>query len=124
MGMYDYLRCDRPLEDGSLLEGNYYFQTKDGPCEMGLVIITDDGRLMIQEAHSEAVLPEDRPYWGKPEWDLAGFYMLCGAIRRVVDRVVDANYHGEVRFNRYVEGDTDEYSAIFVDGTCIHLSRR
>ena len=117
--MYDYLRCDRPLEDGSLLEGNYW-QTKDGPCEMGLVIITDDGRLMIQEAHSEAVLPEDRPYWGKPEWDLAGFYMLCGSIRRVVDKVVDANYHGEVRFY----ADDEEYSALFVDGTCIHLSKR
>ena len=81
MGMYDYLRCDRPLEDGRVIEGQDW-QTKDGPCELGLLVITDAGRLMVED--------------------------------------VDANYHGEVRF--YSRGE--EYSALFVDGTCIHLSQR
>ena len=119
MGMYDYLRCDRPLEDGSLLVGEHW-QTKDGPCQMGLVIITSLGRLMVEQAHREKVPEEERPYYGKPQWNQDGFYRLCGSVRRVIDKVVDANYHGEVRFCQF----DDHYSAIFVNGTCIHLSER
>ena len=117
MGMYDYLRCERPLEDGRVLEGKSW-QTKDGPCEMGLLVITNDGRLMVEEAHTETIPEEERPYYGKPEWKEGSIVKFCGSIRRVIDRVVDANYHGEVMFR----SSTEEYSAIFVNGTCIHLS--
>ena len=86
MGMYDYLRCDRPLEGGRILEGQDW-QTKDGPCELSLLVITSEGRLMVKEEHTE---------------------------------IIDVNYHGEVRF--YSLGE--EYSALFVDGTCVHLSQR
>ena len=119
MGVHDYLRCDRRLENGMNLVGDHW-QTKDGPGEMGLLVITKAGRLMVEEAHSEEIPEEDRTYYGKPEWRQASFYRLCGSIRRVVDRVVDANHHGEVRFYSV----DDEYSAIFVNGVCVHLSKR
>ena len=92
MGMYDYLRCDRQLEDGRVIEGQDW-QTKDGPCELGLLVITPDGHLTFDG-------------------------VVCS--RSEEYSAIVSNYHGEVRFYSRAE----EYSAIFVDGTCIHLSQR
>ncbi len=126
MGMFDYLRCDVPLPDGRIEPGPVW-QTKDSPCEMGLVVISADGRLLYQEAHYESVPEEQRPYYGKPEWngERSGIWRACGSMNRVIDRVYDADYHGDVRFYRCGNdtSDWEEYSARFTDGQLSRISK-
>ena len=123
MGMFDYLVCEAPLPDGRIVEGAVW-QTKDSPCDMGLVKITSGGRLLYEEAHYEDVPEEQRPYYGKPEWKDGSLFQICGMIRRVVDRVVDAEYHGDVRFYRAdFDEPWEEYEARFTNGQLQSIRR-
>ena len=53
MGLYDTIRCERPLPDG--FKGQ--LQTKDLGCSMVEHIITEDGRLLIANGflHQEGI---------------------------------------------------------------------
>lgn len=115
MGMYDYVKCEYPLPDGTI-RANAEFQTKDFDCMMDVVTITAEGRLMLRESHYATVPEEERPYFGKPEWE-EPLYQLAGSIRLVVDREYDANFHGEFEFR---DGVTN-YIARFTDGQLDHI---
>jgi hypothetical protein len=92
MGMFDYIRCEKPLPDGFAGE----LQTKDFGCEMVTHVITSDGRLMLDDGHNEIVPEEDRPYYGTEKWDHP-LFKICGSVRRV-PKYIDANFHGIVYF--------------------------
>ena len=111
MGMFDYLVCEHPLPDGRVVEGPVW-QTKDSPCQMGVVTITADGRLLFEESHVEAVPEEQRPFFGTPRWAEGGLFQMCGMSRRVVDRVVEHPFHGDLRFYN----GREEYIARFTEG--------
>lgn len=103
MGMFDDLRCRYPLPDPEAQE--WGFQTKDFDCLMDDYTITEDGRLIKHVTRCEEVPEEDRPYFGKPEWDddpdLPGrnsWFRLCGSIRRVPVEDREIPYHGDIRF--------------------------
>ena len=46
MGMFDYVRCEVPLPDG--WEEPRELQTKDFDCELNTLVITPDGRLLLE----------------------------------------------------------------------------
>lgn len=117
MGMYDNLRCDAPLPDGRVDASNDW-QTKDGPCEMGLVVITADGQLVFEEAHIEEVPEQERPHYGTPKWKEDGLWRLAGSLKRVVDGTYVVPRHGDVHFYRFrCNGDQcEEYRARFTNG--------
>lgn len=99
MGMYDYVVCEHPLDDGTTLNG-VELQTKDFECSMDIVRITPEGRLILRETHGETVPEQERPYYGKPEWDgpYKELYRLSGSYRTIAHREYDAQYHGDMRF--------------------------
>jgi hypothetical protein len=92
------------------------FQTKDLENCLGTYVIKD-GRLYERVYEHEDVPEEERPYYGKLEWDEGGpvfgkdFYR-CSGSRRVVgyhDR--DLEYHGDLIFYATKKdlGLADEY---------------
>lgn len=123
MGMFDYLVCEHPLPDGRVIEGAVW-QTKDGPCDMGVVRITTDGRIEFQVCRWDEVPNKERPYFGKPEWKRGGLFQLHGSIKRVVERTSGADFTGTVNFYRSVplsEKEWEEYIAVFVDGHLVAI---
>jgi hypothetical protein len=123
MGLFDSLVCDHPLPDGRIEEGAVW-QTKDGPCDMGLVRITRDGRIEFEDAHHETVPEHEREYYGTPQWNTGAMYRLSGSLRRVVDGITGQNFTGQVYFYRSLPLDPnewEEYIALFVDGKLIAM---
>ena len=98
MGMFDYVRCEVPLPDGSSTEG--LFQTKDFDCPyLETYVIRKDGRLI----HN------------KPRYDIDPPEAVSGE--------VDTNHHGFLNFYDY---DTTtsiwrEYMAKFTDGQLVDI---
>lgn len=90
MGMFDEVHCKFPLPE---YDGDGNFQTKDFDCLMDSYTITEDGRLVLEQAHYEHVPLEDRPYPNGP-----GFLEMLGCLRRVVDGMVDTDFHGDMEF--------------------------
>lgn len=124
MGMFDWVQCDAALPDGRVVDGPVW-QSKDGPCELGVITITADGELMFEDAHTDILPEEERPYYGKPEWQQDGFFRLIGSMRRVVDRRVRQEFHGDFYFYDYHD-DTkvfEEYRARFTHGRLESIAR-
>lgn len=125
MGMFDYVAVHVPLPDGRVIHEPVW-QSKDGPCDMGVVEITAEGRLVFEDAHTETVPEHERPYYGKPEWkEKDSIFRLAGCMKRVVDRKVDQNHHGYFWFYDYHD-DTkqmEEYRAKFTDGQLVEIER-
>lgn len=97
MGMFDYLRVDVPLPNGRKPTGP---QTKDLDCCLKTHVITESGRLMVDEADT----------FEHPE------------------RMADSNYHGVLHFCD-TDGDPNnadwkfyEYQAKFTDGQLVEIN--
>lgn len=121
--MYDYIKCEYPLPGDppewvreNALDG--VCQTKDTDAMfMETYTITADGRLVHHTVRYEAVPENERPYFGKPEWE-SEFMRLCGSVRSVPTGAVElSDYHGDLRF--YTSNDAGkfyEYVARFTNG--------
>ena len=96
MGMFDYLRCDHPLPSGEVIAGAVW-QTKDGPCELGLCVITAEGRFLV-------------PVFTRSEGEAP---------------LVDSQYHGDVYFYRCGKDPSswEEYRARFTEGQLVRIER-
>jgi hypothetical protein len=79
------------------------FQTKDLENYLGTYVIKD-GRLYERTYEHEGVPDEERPYYGKPEWDEGGpvfgkdFYRRSGSRKVVGHHDNDLEYHGDLVF--------------------------
>lgn len=97
MGMFDYIECEYPLPDGFVPPPGWEFQTKDTEAMyMEVYRITKDGRLIHEACDYEIVPEEERPYYGKPEFE--GFLKIAGSQRKVNERDEDEQYHGDLEF--------------------------
>jgi hypothetical protein len=114
MGMFDNLQCKSPLPDGS--DNSRWFQTKDFDCALDNYTITAEGRLIWHKTRKELVPEEERPYFGKEEWNEPLFKMI-GAIRSVPEEDVDLEWHGYIWF---YDADTC-YKAKFTDGQLMSI---
>ena len=125
MGMFDYLQCKEPLP----LPGfeKRVFQTKSLPDPyLGLYLIRD-GHLYKRDYRYSWVSEENRPYYGKPEWDEPGrgaFMRLVGSQRRRSRGMVLVSYTGEIRFYDFrVKDEVDsglvDFFASFQDGSLL-----
>jgi len=135
MGMFDYIRCEKPLPDGWGLEGDVVgLQTKDFDCEMVTHVITADGRLMLERVDRvEEVPKEKRPF---PNAEAGTLESICGSIS-YVKSLHDSAFHGWVHFGGLEEigRDPDEkygprgrpiykdhrYRAKFTDGQLVEI---
>ncbi len=122
MGMFDYVvieghelpgiapetleRAHRTEEEGGqedLAGRPVVFQTKDLENFLGTYVVKD-GRLYERIYEHDDVPEEERPYYGKPEWDEGGpvfgkdFYRRSGSRRVVGHHDRDLEYHGDLIF--------------------------
>jgi hypothetical protein len=122
MGMFDHVlieghelpgiapespeRAHRTEEEGGqedLAGKPVVFQTKDLENYLGTYVIRD-GRLYERVYEYDDVPEEERPYYGKLEWDEGGpvfgkdFYRRSGSRRVVSYRDEDLEYHGDLIF--------------------------
>jgi len=119
MGLFDHVNCECYLPDlpyPELKQG--YFQTKSiGDPYMGYFTITEEGRLIEHRFVYESVPEEDRPYWGKPDWDKQPLFRIFGSLKMIPTEDVDLNYHGDINFYTIAKNkEWVEYKARFTHG--------
>ena len=95
MGMFDELRCEYPLPDAAVQDE--VFQTKSFDRELTNYTITADGRLIHHTVRFESVPEEERPYYGKPEWENP-VLRVAGSIKTISTGDVEVSHHGDVYF--------------------------
>ncbi len=125
--MYDNIECEYPLPD-TPTGLNLDFQTKDfGDGFTGGFLdnytITKDGKLVLHKEAWELVPEEERPYWGKPEWEKNPFLQLAGSMKSIPlgDEVID--YHGVINIYTMVGKTWYEYEFKFTDGKVADVKR-
>ncbi len=121
--MYDNVRCEYPLPCPEV-QGEV-FQTKDFnmPC-LDDYRITKEGRLILRLVRWESVPEQERPYWGKPEWEKNGIFRVCGSIKDMELGEQDVNYHGDLHFyTSGKNGEWYEFVARFTHGTVEWIKR-
>ena len=121
MGMFDYIKCEMPLPETDVAPRAVLFQTKDTPDQyMTIYTITADGRLSWRPYVMESVPKSERPYPNELDGSLLG---LSGCMRRVESEPVFLeDYHGDLFFYSYDQGDWWEYRARFTEGTCAAIT--
>jgi hypothetical protein len=115
MGMFDYLLCEYALPIGvpDWLTNDIVFQTKDTESQyMETYVITEQGRLIHQAVKYETVPEEERPYYGKPEWETATWMQICGMIRKIPIGNVDTNFHGDLHFHGMSEKEPYDFCGL------------
>lgn len=124
--MYDDIKCDYPLPDKEMQKET--FQTKDFDCRLEEYLITKEGKLIHHTVRQEIVPEEERPHYGKPEWDKP-VYRMMGSIRSIPTGDVEIPFHGDMTFYTYL-GDPNnddakwyEYEARFTKGTLSSIKR-
>ena len=129
MGMYDNVKCEYPLPDTPPSIQNGEFQTKafgDGFIGgfMDNYTITEGGKLILHKEAWEAVPEEDRPYYGKPEWDKNPLLQLAGSMKSVPlgDEIIEHN--GVIHiYNLDSNSVWFEYEIKFTDGIVANVKR-
>jgi hypothetical protein len=81
MGMFDNVKMEYPLPDPEVQDQT--FQTKDLECLLDNYTVTREGHLILHKVRFETVPEEERPGFGKPEWDEAPVFRIIGSLRRV-----------------------------------------
>jgi hypothetical protein len=91
MGMYDSIRCERPLPDG--WQPDELMQTKDLDCELLEYVITKDGRLLCDRGHFEN-LPDRYLEYGE------AFRLFTDTVNapKRVPKLVETGFGGLIRF--------------------------
>jgi hypothetical protein len=118
MGMFDDVYVQQDLVPGTPIpEKGWYCQTKDFDCLLDTYTITREGTLIQHTVRHEQVPEQERPYWGKPEWERGGLFRAMGCMRCVPTGDVGVPFHGDLSL--YLCGDSvpnQDYTARFDDG--------
>lgn len=112
MGMYDEVICNYPLPGTVVGE----FQTKSFENFLEKYIITEEGRLIRETFNLEKVPEEERPFYGKPEWETSPISRMIGSFRRVDIKEEFYDYTGIVNIYTIKNNVWLEYKIKFVDG--------
>lgn len=129
MGMFDNVKCEYPLPAAPAEIQESIFQTKDFYNAMDDYTITKEGRLILHKKVYDEVPEEERPYYGKPEWEKPLFRMMgCLKARHVAD--VDTHHHGYIHvytianfFDNDPRGEWFEYKIKFTNGKVESVER-
>lgn len=117
MGMFDNIKCEYSLDRFDIPNiQNLEYQTKNLDNLLDNYTITEKGELICHKVEYEYVPEEERPYYGKPEWNKNKLYKLCGSYRSkpIGDYLID--YTGIINFYSNLE-ENRLYSINFNDGT-------
>ncbi len=125
MGMFDEILCEYPLPD-EVVQGEI-FQTKSFECLLDRYTITRNGRLILHQVRYETVPEEERPFYGKPEWETKPFVRSLDCMRSVPIGDVEVSYHEDIIFYTSIgdgpEHQWFEYRARFTEGRLQWIKR-
>jgi hypothetical protein len=110
MGLFDTIQVRIPINEIDYSDKE--FQTKSFDPAVDHYIITQEGRLLIENAKFISIPEEERYYYGKPEWNERPVCRIAGSIKRVVLGLKDTNYHGDIIFYN----SEIEFKARFTNG--------
>jgi len=120
MGMFDHIRCEYILPEAPEEVQNSIFQTKDLENLMDEYTITREGKLILHRVECNVVPEEERPYFGKPEWN-EGFYKSFGSLCRTPLGDEDTKYHGLISIYTSDKKIWYEYVLRFTDGVLVNV---
>lgn len=132
MGMSDNVKCEYPLPDTPEKIQTGSFQTKsfgDGFTGgfMDNYTITKDGQLILHKEVWEIVPEEERPYYGKPEWNKNTLFQIMGSMKAIPvgDEIVE--HHGIISiYDDHADPKSNkwfEYEIKFTDGKVSDIKR-
>ena len=127
MGMYDEVRAEYPLPDPEAQD--LVYQTKSLDCFLDDFTVTRDGRLILHAVDYEQVPENERPNYGKPEWEHGGIGQLMGSLHKVPLGDVEIPYDGDLEIHTstgsHEKGDYRWYEYIirFEDGRVSWIKR-
>jgi len=118
--MYDELTCEYPLPEKYKNYQNSIFQTKSLLNCLDKYVITKDGELVHHSFNWEICPEEERPFYGKPEWNK---FSWIGSLKSSPNEPQIISYTGEVRFYEWNEAEDVwiEFVALFSKGKLIHF---
>lgn len=101
MGMFDYVRCEYPLQDGAPRDG---YQSKDTPEQyMDTYEIREDGTLWHQEYdvedHSDLAKWRATNPGKEPPKEMGGLASIAGCMSRTNPRWKQVEFHGALEFS-------------------------
>jgi hypothetical protein len=123
MGMFDHVRVEYPLPDPA--HNSLSYQSKSLDCTLTEYVVEKDGTLTCFDQKYEFVPEEQRPYYGKPEWDENPFYKIHGSMKLIseVKRTL-ADYHGDLSvYTSDDNRDWIEYNLRFSEGKLTKVRR-
>jgi hypothetical protein len=125
MGMFDTLKCKYPMPHGYEFLQNEEFQTKDFDNVLDKYTITKEGGLVHHNYVWDFVPEEERPFYGKPEWDTNPLFRTMGSLKTIHVGDKEMDFHGYIRFYTSIK-DKDGYKfyelqAKFTDGKLVDL---
>lgn len=130
MGMFDNITVEYPLPDTPVRIQKELFQTKDfGDGFVGGFLddytITAEGKLIRHNKTYEHVEEEDRPYYGKPEWNKNPLFQIMGSMKTVSLDDEEIDFNGNLTFYSFCIDDDVwyEYNAKFTDGKLESIER-
>ena len=128
MGMFDNVKVEYTLPDTPRKIQREVFQTKsfgDGFTGgfMDDYTITREGTLIKHKYESEIVPKEERPYYGKPEWDKNPLFQIIGSLRRNPVGEETIEIHDIINIYTIVSDVWYEYEVKFTDGKVSDIKR-
>jgi len=126
--MFDNVNCEYLLP-GITAGMKLDFQTKSFGDEsvggfMDNYTITKDGQLIFHKTVWELVPDEERPYYGKPEWDKGGLYKMMGSMKSVPQEDEVIEYNGILNIYTISAGkEWIDFNMTFTDGVVSDVER-
>lgn len=127
MGMFDEIKIEYEMPDHEIQDE--IFQTKSFYNAMDNYTLTKEGKLIFHKCHYDMVPEEERPFYGKPEWDENTFYHTMGCMRTIYDGDVVMDYHGIIEIHTILGKYKDDgstwysYNLKFTDGVLVDIER-
>ena len=116
MGMFDSVKMDGikfPFEDKFVINE---YQTKDFDCTLDTIVFHGDGTITRDRGVYETVPEEERPYYGKTEWE-GPFGKVIGMTRRIetVSDLIGLPEREIYHFYTSIENATESWLDIWAD---------
>jgi len=126
MGMFDYIKCEYSLNRFNIPDiQNLEYQTKGLDNSLNNYTITERGELIFHKYEYVHVPEEERPYYGKSEWDKSALFRLCGSFKRlpIGDELLDftgiLNFYSDLPNGGWLEFETKFKDGILQKIECV-----
>jgi hypothetical protein len=117
MGMYDNVIIEDDIEELDVDHDGGTWQSKtiqQMPSLQSFKI--ENGRLWREQADTEIVPEEERPYADREDLDEKPLLKMVGMINRERTGWEDENYHGIIEIHTIVDDESVRYELKFTDG--------